>query len=325
MQALNTKKFFCTLEQAKTAIKHLASANRPSYQVGLLGGEPTTHPQLAEIITLLYQYLGDKLENVSIISNGSFGKKQMETIIREGEKHSIKLTFSVHLESIGIERVVEVVKRMSNHVQLHVHLMFHPELFAKAQIMAEMLCELRKYYPYNFIISMLRTPPKFDKIDPRYTQEHYRWADNAMRKFREVALDGAKWTKSYPKLMGWEFLVEKKTGDVVETYEKNNPSQLKELTGNVFTDMTCCAGTNVVQINVDGRVKGMVCGLDRLSCNIFEENPFLKDNWIHGVLCTKAMCGCDVNYRIPKFKSPVEAQKFIDEKKRLQKKLMGIN
>lgn len=41
------KKVFCTLEQAKTAIKHLASANRPSYQVGLLGGEPTTHPQLA--------------------------------------------------------------------------------------------------------------------------------------------------------------------------------------------------------------------------------------------------------------------------------------
>ena len=55
------KKNFCTFEQAEIAIKHLASANRPSYQVNLMGGEPTTHPHLAEIITLLCQYLGDRL------------------------------------------------------------------------------------------------------------------------------------------------------------------------------------------------------------------------------------------------------------------------
>ena len=47
------EKIFCSLEQAETAIKHIASANRPSYQVSLHGGEPTSHPQLANIITLL--------------------------------------------------------------------------------------------------------------------------------------------------------------------------------------------------------------------------------------------------------------------------------
>lgn len=317
------KKVFCTLEQAETAIKHLASANRPSYQVGLLGGEPTTHPQLAEIISFLYQYLGDKLESVSIISNGSFGEKQMETIIREGEKHFIKLTFSVHLEFIGIERVVELVKRLSNHVRLHVHLMFHPERFDKAQTMAETLCELRKDYPYFFKIVMLRIPPKFDKIDPHYTQEHYDWADNAMQKFRGAALNGAKWTKSYPITVGWKFLLERRIGDVVETYERKDQFQLKELTGNVFTGMTCCAGTNVIQIEVDGKVRGMECGLDCPTCNIFEENPFLREDWMHGVMCTKAMCGCEVNYRIPKFKSPADAQKFIEEKSLEQKKFMS--
>ena len=49
------EKAFCTLEQAETAIKHIASTNRPNYQVSLLGGEPTTHPHLAEIITLLHE------------------------------------------------------------------------------------------------------------------------------------------------------------------------------------------------------------------------------------------------------------------------------
>ena len=316
------KKDFCTLEQAETAVKHLASANRPSYQVSLLGGEPTTHPHLAEIMSFLHEYLGDRLESLAIISNGSFGEKQMESIIKEGDRHLIKIIFSVHLEYMRIERVVELVKRLSNHVQLHVNLMFHPELFAKAQTMVETLCELRKDYPYIFKIVMLRIPPKFDKIDPRYTQEQYDWADNAMQKFRGAALNGAKWTKSYPKTTGWEFLVEKRIGNIVETYERKNLSQLKELTGNVFTGITCCAGTNVIQIGVDGKVRGMVCGLDRPTCNIFEENPFLREDWMHGVFCTRAMCGCNVNYRIPKFKSPTDAQKFIAEKKLEQKKLM---
>lgn len=320
------KKDFCTLEQAETAIKHLASANRPRYQVGLLGGEPTTHPHLAEIISLLFEYLGNRLESLVIVSNGSFGEKQMETIIREGEKHNkIKLVFSVHLEYMGVERAVEVVKRLSNHVQLHIHLMFHLELFAKAQTMAETLCELRKDYPFTFKIVMLRIPPKFDKIDPRYTQEHYDWAENATQKFEQVALEGAKWTKCYSNPPEWEFLVEKRVCNVVETYGRMGQSQLKELTGNVFTGMTCCAGTNVAQIKVDGNVRGMVCDLDRPTCNIFEENPFMREDWIHGVFCTKAMCGCSVNYRIPKFKSPDDAQKFIAEKKLEQKKLMREN
>lgn len=317
------KKVFCTIEQAETAIKHLASANRPSYQVALLGGEPTTHPHLAEIITLLHKYLGDRLESLVIVSNGSLNEKQMESIIKEGEQHLIKMIFSVHLEFMRIERVVELVKRLSNHVQLHVNLMLHPELFAKAQTMAETLCELRKGYPFFFKIVMLRIPPKFDKIDPRYTQEHYDWAENATRKFENVALEGVEWTKCYSNLPEWEFLVEKRVGSVVETYEKTHRLRLKELTGNIFTGLTCCAGTNVAQIKVDGNVRGMVCPLDRPTCNIFEENPFVKDNWMHGVFCKRAMCGCDVNYRIPKFKSPAAAQKFIAEKKLEQKKLMS--
>ena len=317
------KKVFCTLEQAETVIRHLVSANRPSYQVILPGGEPTTHPHLAEIISLLFEHLGERLESLTIISNGSFGEKQMESIIKEGERHLIKIIFSVHLEFMRIERVVELVKRLSNHIQLHVHLMLHPELFAKAQTMVETLCELRKDYPYIFKIVMLRIPPKFDKIDPRYVQEHYDWVENAMQKFRGVASDGVKWAKSYPKTTGWEFLVEKSTGNIVETYERKNLSQLKELTGNVFSGMICCSGTNVVKIKVDGRVKGIVCDLDRPTCNIFEENPFVKDDWMHSIFCTKAMCGCNVNYRIPKFKSPTAAQKFIAEKKLEQKKLMS--
>ena len=50
----------------------------------------------------------------------------------------------------------------------------------------------------------------------------------------------------------------------------------------------------------------------------------MREDWIHGVLCTKNMCGCSVNYRIPKFRSQAEAEKFIAEKRLEQNKLMGI-
>lgn len=92
------KKDFCTLEQAETAIMHLASANRPSYQINLIGGEPTTHPHLSEISRLLCHYLGDRLEVLQITTNGSFSESQMETILKAGEQVNVKLAISIHLE-----------------------------------------------------------------------------------------------------------------------------------------------------------------------------------------------------------------------------------
>ena len=121
-----------------------------------------------------------------------------------------------------------------------------------------------------------------------------------------------------------EYLVERDVRGVVENHKQISRSELKNLTGNCFTGMTCVAGTNCIKINADGSVRGMLCGLDRSTCNIFEENPFLHEDWMHGVFCTRAICGCGVNYPIPKFKSPDDAQKFIAEKKLEQKKLMSV-
>ena len=319
------KKDFCTLEQAETAIKHLASANRPSYQVGLLGGEPTTHPHLAEIITLLCQYLGDRLEMLQIITNGSFSESQMKAILKAGEQVKVKLIISVHLEYMGVERVVELVKQYSSRTRLHIALMFHPELIDKAKAVADALCDLRRTYPFSMKVSMLREPPKFDKLDSRYTQEHFNCVERIEKSFGIVHSEGPKRPikPRKTKTFGREFLVERDENGSVENYEWISIPELKKMTGNVFTGMTCCAGTNVVRIKADGLVRGMICGLDSATCNIFEENPFMREDWIHSVLCTKNMCGCEVNYRIPKFRSSDEAQKFIAEKKLEQKILMS--
>ena len=274
------KKDFCTLEQAETTIKHLASANRPSYQVELLGGEPTTHPHLAEIISLFHEHIGNRLEVLQITSNGSFSESQIESILKVGEQVNVKLSISIHLEYLNVERVVELVERFSNRTYLEMRVMFQPDLFEKIEAMTDILCNLRKDYFFCMEVGLLREGwPTFDKYDRRYTQEQFEWAEKTKKKFDEVAIEGPQWTKAYPKSTEGEFLMERNVRGVVESHKRISESELKELTGCVFTGMTCSAGANIIRIEVDGRVKGMVCVLDHLAhhnCNIFEENPQKK-------------------------------------------------
>ena len=316
------KKVFCTLEQAETAIKHIASTNRPSYQVNLIGGEPTTHPHLDKIVNLLCHHLGDRLEMLQITSNGSFGESQMEAILKASEQVRVNLLVSVHLEYMDVERVVELVKRYSSRTRLQIALMFHPELIDKAMCVADALIALRKDYSFRMYPGMLWEAPYFDKYDGRYTEEHFNQAERIRERFGKVSDEAPERHENQQKTTEWKFLVEREIGGATEYHERLSLSELKDLTGNVFTGMTCCAGTSIVRIGVDGRTKGVLCRLDLYTYNIFEENPFVKDDWMHAVACTKSICECNINFRTPKFRSPAAAEKFIAEKKLEQKKLM---
>ena len=317
------KKDFCTLEQAETAIKHVASTNRSAYSVTLIGGEPTAHPHLAEIITLLQKHLGDRLEQITTVSNGSFSERQMEAILDVIASTEVRMIISIHLEYMGVDRVASLVKRLSNHVILDFSLMFHPELFDKAKAMANALCELRKEYPYFMKIGELREPPRFDRWDSRYTQEHLDWMKETKIAFDGIASASYHKKPICKKRTDWRYWVEKKSGNHIEVHEGLDNGKLKELTQFKFEDMTCCSGVSNAKIGVDGTVRGMVCHLDPPRGNIFEENPFEREDWVHGVRCTMRMCGCGANFRIPKFRSAEEAERFIAEKRLEHKKLMS--
>ena len=174
------------------------------------------------------------------------------------------------------------------------------------------------------LISMLREGPAFDWVDCRYTQNHFNCADTIRERFAKASAEGPEDAIKRKPNFGWQFLLERKENDSIARHERLSVSELKELTGNVFTGVTCCAGTSIIDIAIDGSVKGMICALDHATCNIYKENPFLRKDWIHGVFCTKPMCGCSVNHRIPKFGSYADAQKFIAGKRLEQKQLLEI-
>ena len=315
-------KAFCTLEQAEAAVRHIVSANRSSYVVTLIGGEPTTHPLLAEIITLLCEQIGDRLEILEIITNGTFVEKQIDALLKASESHFLKLLVSIHLEYMRVETVVKLVKSLSRHVRLEINIMYHPELEKEAEAMVEALCDLRKSYPFHSKVAMLLEPPRYDKYDSRYTDAHYDWAKKTMKRFNHVEKTYDVGKNSRIRNAGTEldYVVDCHSGGIAEQHEHLSRSELEVMTGNVFTGMTCVAGTNVMWIK-GGQARGMVCMCDKPACNIYEENPFEREDWIHGVVCTKRMCGCNVNYRIPKFRSPEDAERFIAEKRGEQKRL----
>ena len=321
------KNEFCTLEQAETAIRHIASANRSAYDVTLSGGEPTSHPHLAEIITLLQKHLGDRLEQIAIISNGTFSERQMEAVLGLQGQTEVRLRISIHLEYMGVDKMVTLVKRLSNHVFLHMKLMFQPDLFDKAKAMADALCELRKEYPFGLEISLLRESPQFDRWDSRYTQQHLDWVEETRGKMNRIAVGGPKCRPSILKKVQRKYRVEKqvekRARKVIELYEGVDTIKLKKLTQYRFEGMTCCPGFSVLRIYVDGSAHGMVCGLDKYKANIYKENPFEREDWVHGIRCTKKLCGCAENYRIPKFRSAEEAERFMAEKRLEHKRLMS--
>ncbi len=191
-------------------------------------------------------------------------------------------------------------------------------MMEKFSTMAETLCSLRQNYPFLMTIVRLGEPPSFSNIDSRYTQEMLDYAQKARERFNKVK--DLKWNDTTGQ--GYEFWVERMCGGKIEQYEHISLPKLERLTGNVFTDLTCVAGANMLSIGVDGSASGMVCSLDAKTCNIFDESPFCREEWIHGIKCTKPRCGCEINYRIPKFRSPEEAEQFIAEKRREQKRLM---
>ena len=238
-------KDFCSLEQAEEAIKHIASSNHPSYQVSLQGGEPTSHPYFAEIVRLLCKYLGERLESLVIITNGSFDEGHLQTIVELMKKYSIKIYVSVHLEFMSVDRAAYLVQRLAKHGLLSMTIMLQPDYFEKAKEMAEALFKLRQEYPFQIGVKYLRTPPSFDSLDPRYTQEHFDWVEATNQRIIEIDASGAKHDRDFPKVSGWEYIVERKAAGSVETFECGSSEELRKTTGWDFSGMTCCAGANV--------------------------------------------------------------------------------
>ena len=89
--------------------------------------------------------------------------------------------------------------------------------------------------------------------------------------------------------------------------------------------MYCIFSAHILNIFPDGSCDGAICRArhnDTNEFNIFQENPYLKSNFIDMITCPYDNCGCSTNNHLPKFLNKDEAIFFVNLCRTKQKNLL---
>lgn len=314
---------FTTLEQIQNAVKNIVSLNRPWYNVTFVGGEPTIHPHLFDVIALLHENLQERLNNVVIISNGSRNKNLYENIAKVSKSLSIQLIISIHTDHVEMDHILELIENLSNDVRLTFALMFNPAKREMVKSIYKTLFEYRKNFPFTLNINFIMDK---DHIDARHTEEDFAWQRKATADFRDLVnqTDVTFSPTVTPKHTRNIFCDFENDGNREVVIGMNRAEKLSRGLS-VYKDMYCVSNAAMLRIEEDGRCLGMVCWADKILCNIFEENSLFenREKLIHAVKCPLQTCGCVSNHCIPKFSSKEEADIFVEIFKEKQLRLFN--
>lgn len=316
---------FTSLPYLKKAVDHIAELNRDTVRFTFSGGEPTTHPDLGELIEYIHQIFGKRLESILVISNGSRNQKLYETLAGNEGIDRVRFNISLHTEFMELDHIVSLVKLLSHKIPLTLNLMFNPLKKDFCRTIHQELCTLRSAYPFMFHVIFLLVRPTFDTLDERYVPQDIEWQKQAMEEFRKATLNGPEMPylpqRGYSGAPFWNY------ADPSCPYKKMEgvDRDIMFADGNFnFKGMYCIHGSSLLCIESDGTVYGaMACPQARRLYNIFQENPYRHNDFIRTVRCTSPNCGCSANDHLPKFLSCEEAEDFAEMYRFLQVKRMA--
>ncbi|MBE8950433.1 MAG: radical SAM protein [Quinella sp. 3Q1] len=313
---------FSTLPQIETAIKNIASLNRPWYDLSLIGGEPIVHPHVTDVISMFHESLGERLNCVIVSTNGSRNESFYEKIADIGKYVYFRLNISIHTDHVDMAHILNLIERLARHVHIKFALMFNPAKREMVYEIYETLCEYRKKFYFQMDIPLIHAG---DRIDPRHTQEDFDWQKKAIKQFNDIV---KKSTLKSPAVKYKYTLLfrDMEVNDKIK-HVRIGGSRAQEIAEGLkrFKGMYCTSCVSVLRIHEDGRFKGMVCSDDPYIGNIFEENALLplRDKLIHPVKCSYNICACPVNDGIPKFASEEDAKKFVEFARNRQMELFA--
>lgn len=297
------------------------SLNRPWYNIVLGGGEPTIHPHIFDLIAMLHERLGNKLNHVLIITNGSRNESFYEKLAEIAKTVYITLNISIHTDHVDMSHILKLIENLSSDITISFSLMFNPDKREMVYDIYATLLEYRKKYWFNMLIYLLRDG---DKLDPRHTKEDFAWQEKAQNQFRDITRSvsskfPARKAMTHPNPIFRE--VEENGQVKTERPQNIVADRVKGLFN--FKNMYCMANATLVNVFEDGRCRGMVCLDDRCICNIYDKDCFkaVRDKLIHPVKCTRPLCGCSANYHIPKFASEEEAKIYVEFAQKRQAQL----
>ncbi|MBD5557035.1 MAG: radical SAM protein [Desulfovibrio sp.] len=316
---------FTSLPYLKKAVDHIAELHRDTVRFTFGGGEPTTHPDLGELIEYAHRIFGKRLESVLVISNGSRNQKLYETLARNAEIDRVRFNISLHTEFMELDHIISLVKLLSHKIPLSLNLMFNPLKKEFCRTIHQKLCVLRSAYPFTLHVIFIRKRPKFARLDDRYVPQDIEWQKQAMEEFEKVAVNGPQ--IPYPTQRGYSGAPFWNYADPSCPYKKmeGTDRDIMFVEGNFnFKGMYCIPGSSLVCIDPDGTVYGArACPQASILYNIFQENPYRHNDFIRPVRCTSPNCGCSTNDQLPKFLSSEEAEDFAEMYRFRQAKRMA--
>lgn len=314
---------FSTLEQLKTAVNNIVSLNRPWYKVVLSGGEPTIHPHIFDVIRMLHENLGERLNEVVIITNGSRNQDLYEKVADIAKSVNITMGISLHTDHVDMDHILKLIENLSRDINMGFAIMLNPDKREQVHEIYDIMFEARKKFWFDVNVVTLRDG---DRVDPRYTPEDFAWQKSAVKQFREMVNGIAK---NFPtrKRARYSNPVIHYVEDNGETKTVRGGNRTLELASGLlqFQGMYCIGRASVLAIDENGTCRGMVCGEDPLiGVNIYEENNLetFRDKFIiHAIKCKSRVCGCAANDPITKFASEEEANKYIEFAQKRQAQL----
>lgn len=299
------------LDRAKCMFDNLLATNRTSYLISIAGGEPTFYPYLIPVLEHIGETYKNKLNYLSIISNGSRDISFYERIAFLSQSIPILLTISIHLERANLDHIKMILDTVASNTSLCFNLMFHPGFREKITFFHEQMLEWRKDYPFGMSISLLRELKNGNIIDRRYNYEDMEWQAKATKEFSLIH------SSSYKKYIRRGILDTSTTCWSTEgdrySYERiwDMNEQLKRGVCNLKNKF-CVQGTYVVYIGPDGYAQNAICfQAARSSKAIYECPPFDDDKFCRVIQCNQTVCGCGANNNLQKFDNINEANDYI--------------
>ena len=272
---------------------------------------------------MLHKKLGNRLNHVLIITNGSRNKTLYDNVANLAKSFSISMNISIHTDHVDMSHILQLIENLSQNVDLNFSIMFNPDKREMVHEIYDTMFEYRKKYGFKMGVVTLRAG---DRVDPRYTPEDFAWQKKAISQFEELVKNCASQFSARTTKRNFIHVIR----DIVDNGETKTVkigNRFVELSngGFQFRGMYCIAHAALVSVSEDGNCRGMVCGDDKVICNIYKENAFraVSDKLIHAVRCTRPICGCSSNDRIPKFTSEEEAKKYVEFAQKRQAELFA--
>ena len=310
-------------DDLKKTADALIALDRSAYNIAFFGGEPTTHPDLAELVQYLHAHLSPRL-SLSITTNGYRGAKYFDDLfsplLKKDPRAHFMVMMSIHTEHARLKDVLAVARQMPPQVLLHFSLMFNPEKREYVKEIWSALCQLRADRYFSLEVKPLLGSPEFVAFDKRYTESDLAWIPESTEKFRQLAAESAaKPPQVRPRKSGTLFF------DMIHQDQRKmiyHPfTEFEENSFDIpwngrfnFKGMWCVMGATNLGIHPDGTCYGTLCQVasNTRTPNLVRDQVFQNGIFPFVVQCNLEVCKWYICHSNPKFSDRREAETFVE-------------